>query len=50
MSGGGFKDKTYLNVPEMKTPIGYSPLPLVEKAQCNALIHHPLVSILGSAK
>jgi hypothetical protein len=46
MSGGGFTDKTYLSVPDMKTPIGYSTLPLVEKTQCNALIHHPLVTVL----
>jgi len=44
MSGGGFTNKTFLRVPQMDKSIGYSPLPLIEKGQCEALIHHPLVS------
>jgi hypothetical protein len=47
MSSGGFSDKTYLRVPQMDIPIGYSPLPTVEKGQCEALIRHPLVKAMN---
>jgi len=43
MSGGGFTNKTFLRVPEMDRPIGYSPLPVVERGQCETMIHNPLV-------
>ena len=45
MSPGGYNDRTYLRVPQMDTPIGYSPLAKVEPEQCAALIRHPLVKL-----
>jgi hypothetical protein len=45
MSPGGYNDRVYLRVPQMDTPIGYSPLAKVESAQCEALKRHPLVKL-----
>jgi hypothetical protein len=45
MTAGGSGDHVYLRVPQMDTPIGYSPLPKVEPLQCEMLKHHPLVKV-----
>jgi hypothetical protein len=45
MSGGGFDDRIFLDPKDLKTPIGYTPLPIIDTVQCEMLKQNPLVTI-----